>query len=171
MCWRPQTSGYSYPKVTTIRIDVHPVGETRPTLHMHPKLTPCIVPYHTYLTWWTHSNLSRSYQQHWTNPLLPRKRAPNTSHNTLAGWSTGPYPIYLPRQPLKQGGKATLCWRQATRLIGPISPACDWYVQYLLVGANPLVLNRHRQGLQPSRCRLSTYHSTTFPADGPPLFT
>jgi hypothetical protein len=40
---------------------------------------------------------------------------------------------------------------QATRLTGPISPACDWYVQYLLVEANPSVLNRHRRGLQPPK--------------------
>jgi hypothetical protein len=39
--------------------------------------------------------------------------------------------------------------QQATRLTGPISPACDRYVQYLLTGANPSVLNRHMQGLQP----------------------
>jgi hypothetical protein len=46
------------------------------------------------------------------------------------------------------GGKATLCWRQITRLTRPISPACDRYLQYLLIGANPSVLNRHRWTLQ-----------------------
>jgi hypothetical protein len=51
----------------------------------------------------------------------------------------------------------------ASRLTGPISPACDRYIQYLLTGANPSVLNQHRQGLQPWRCRLATYHSPTFP--------
>jgi hypothetical protein len=30
-------------------------------------------------------------------------------------------------------------------------------------GANPSVLNRHRRGLQPWKCRLTTYHSPTFP--------
>jgi hypothetical protein len=45
-------------------------------------------------------------------------------------------------------------------------PACDWYVQWLLTVANPSVLNRHRQGIQPWRCQLSTYHSTTFPTSG-----
>jgi hypothetical protein len=49
------------------------------------------------------------------------------------------------------GGKATHCWWQATRLIGPISPACDQYVQYLLTGANPLVLNRYSRMLQPPK--------------------
>jgi hypothetical protein len=61
------------------------------------------------------------------------------------------------------GGKATLCRQLATRHTGLISPVCDRYVQYLLVGANPSVLNRHRRGLQPWRCQLSTYHSLTFP--------
>jgi hypothetical protein len=48
-------------------------------------------------------------------------------------------------------------------LTGPISPACDRYVQYLHVGANPSVPNRHRRGLQPWRCQLATYNSLTFP--------
>jgi hypothetical protein len=48
------------------------------------------------------------------------------------------------------------------RFTGTISPACDQYVQYLLTGANPSVLNRHRRGLQPWRYRLPTYHSPTF---------
>jgi hypothetical protein len=46
---------------------------------------------------------------------------------------------------------------QLHHLTGPISPACDWYVQYLLAGVNPLVLNRHRRGLQPWKCQLTTY--------------
>jgi hypothetical protein len=51
----------------------------------------------------------------------------------------------------------------ATWLTGPISPACDRYIQYLLAGANSSVLNRHKRGLQSWRCRLATYHSSTFP--------
>jgi hypothetical protein len=31
--------------------------------------------------------------------------------------------------------------RQLHQLTGPITPICDRYVQYLLVGANPSVLN------------------------------
>jgi hypothetical protein len=38
---------------------------------------------------------------------------------------------------------------QLHQLTGPITPACDRYVQYLLTGTNPSVLNRHRWGLQP----------------------
>jgi hypothetical protein len=36
----------------------------------------------------------------------------------------------------------------------------------ILARANPSVLNRHKRGLQPWRCRLSTSHSPTFPTDG-----
>jgi hypothetical protein len=36
---------------------------------------------------------------------------------------------------------------QLHQLTGPITLACDRYVQYLLAGANPSVLNRHRRGL------------------------
>jgi hypothetical protein len=46
---------------------------------------------------------------------------------------------------------------QLHQFTGLISPACDRYVQYLLAGANWMVLNRHRRGLQPWRCRLATY--------------
>jgi hypothetical protein len=35
---------------------------------------------------------------------------------------------------------------QLHQFTGPISPACDQYIQYLLTGANPSVLNRHRRG-------------------------
>jgi hypothetical protein len=59
--------------------------------------------------------------------------------------------------------KPSFCRWQATKLTGPIPPTCDRYVQYLLAGANPSVLNWDRRGLQPWRCRLSTYHSPTFP--------
>jgi hypothetical protein len=59
--------------------------------------------------------------------------------------------------------KPSFCRGQATRLTGPISLACDQYIQYLFAGANPSVLNWHRRGLQHLRCWLSTYHSPTFP--------
>jgi hypothetical protein len=61
--------------------------------------------------------------------------------------------------------KPRLCRWKATRLTGPISPIYDRYVQYLLTEANPLVINWHRQGLQPWRFRLTTYHSLNFSTD------
>jgi hypothetical protein len=45
------------------------------------------------------------------------------------------------------GKKLSFCWHPTTRLTTLISLACDRYIQYLLVGANPLVLNWHRRGL------------------------
>jgi hypothetical protein len=64
------------------------------------------------------------------------------------------------------GEKTSFCWQPATRLTGLISPSCDRYVQYLLVGANPSVLNWHRRG---ATALLSTYHSPTFLTDGLPF--
>jgi hypothetical protein len=129
-----------------IRIDVHPAGETRLTHHIHPTLSPHMVPDHTYLTWSTHSNLSWSRQQRRTEPLLPTQ--------STARRLTDPR---VRTQFLSQdshwnnGDKFTLYWRQDTRLTGPISPACDRYVQYLLTGVNTSVLNWHRWGLQPPK--------------------
>jgi hypothetical protein len=48
--------------------------------------------------------------------------------------------------PWSSGEKWSFCWHPTTRLTGLISPTCDRYVQYLLVGANPSILNRHRWG-------------------------
>jgi hypothetical protein len=52
------------------------------------------------------------------------------------------------------GGKAKHLLTAATRLTGPWTPACGRYIQYLLTGANPSVLNRCRQGL----LEVPTYH-------------
>jgi hypothetical protein len=61
------------------------------------------------------------------------------------------------------GKKSNFCWQPTTRLTGHISPACDRYVQYLLVGANSSVLNRHRRGIQPWRCRFTMYPLLNLP--------
>jgi hypothetical protein len=82
MCWWPQTSGYSYLRVTAIQIDVHLVGETWPTHHTHPTLILHMVPDHTYLTRSTHGNLSCSRQQIWKKSTAPKKKGsrPNSQH-------------------------------------------------------------------------------------------
>jgi hypothetical protein len=54
--------------------------------------------------------------------------------------------------------KPNIYRHQATRLTGPISPTCDQYVQYLLTGTNPSVLNWHRREL-PHR-KLQNSHNT-----------
>jgi hypothetical protein len=102
-------------------------------------------------------------RQRWTESLLLRKRAPDTIHNTSADRSTGPYPVSLPSQPMKQWRKSNFCRWQTTRLTGPISLACERYVQYLLTGANPLVLNQHRRGYNLGGASLPCTHSPTFP--------
>jgi hypothetical protein len=38
--------------------------------------------------------------------LLPTKKAPDTIHNTLDDRSAGPYPVYLPNQPMKLWGQS-----------------------------------------------------------------
>jgi hypothetical protein len=117
-------------------------GKTRPTWHIRfshqstyvRRTLPTGGP-HT----WQHFT---SHQQSWIESLLSRKRAPDTIHSMPTNRSAGPYPVSLPSQLMKQ-------W--------------DRYVQYLLMGANRIVLNWHMRGLQPWRCRLSTYHSLIFP--------
>jgi hypothetical protein len=81
----------------------------------------------------------------------------------------GPYPTSLPQQPMRHWKKISFCWQSSNGLTRPLSLVCDRYVQYMLTGVNPSVHNRHRRGLQPLRCWLSTYHSPTFPTDGLPF--
>jgi hypothetical protein len=90
-----------------IRIDVHPAGKTQPTCHTLSTLSPRMVHDHTYLMWSTYSNLLYSHQLIWTDPLHPRRKAPDTIHNTTAIRSTGPYPASLPQQPKSSGEKST----------------------------------------------------------------
>jgi hypothetical protein len=144
-------------------------GKTQLTCHTLSTLSPHMVHDHTYLTWSIYSNLSYSHQQIWTDPLHPRRRAPDTIQSTTVIRSTGPYPASLPQQPKSSGEKSSTCWQPTTRLTGPISPACDRYVQYLRAGANRMVLNRHKRGLQPWRCRLATYPLPDLPNQLSPL--
>jgi hypothetical protein len=76
---------YSYPRVAVIQIDVHPIGGIQPIRHTHPMLGPRMVPNHMYLMRSTHSNLLRSRQQNYTDPLPLRKRALDT---ITARWSS-----------------------------------------------------------------------------------
>ncbi len=92
---------------------------------------------------------------------------------STARWLTDPRvrtQLLSHKQPKSSGEKSTSVDNLTTRLTGPISPACDRYVQYLLVGANRTVLNRHRRGLQPWRCRLATYPLPDLPNQLSPLF-
>jgi hypothetical protein len=91
---------YSYPRVTTIRIDIHHIREN-PT-NMFSTLGPRMALDHMYLTWSTYSNLSWVTDRFGWIPLLLRKMTPYTIHNTPADRSVGPYLISLPSKPMKQ---------------------------------------------------------------------
>jgi hypothetical protein len=82
MWWLPQTSDYSYLRVAAIRIDIHPAGEYPANMpHVfHAQSADGLR--HTYLMWSTHSNFPYGHQQIWTYPLHPRKKTPDTIHNT-----------------------------------------------------------------------------------------
>jgi hypothetical protein len=54
---------------------------------------------------------------------------------------------------------------QLHQLTGPISPACDQYVRYLLTGTNPSVLNRHRHGLPHRNLGIAIALSPPFPSE------
>jgi hypothetical protein len=170
MWWLPQTSGYSYPRDAAIRIDVHPTGEnltnTPHTLstpvHTHPAYASCgQSPYVTIFHW-----LPRS----WNKPLHPKEVL--ATKDKLAQPSSSVASFLLPCDSPGVGkrsfGPMVTLLHQFT---GSISPACDRYVQYLLAGANSSVLNRHRRGLQPWRCRLATCSLPDLPNQLSPLFT
>jgi hypothetical protein len=99
----PQTSGYSYPRVTAIRIDVHPAGEKLDqhdtyASHASPRMTDVrflgAVP--------VRGNLSQGADRFGQIPLLLRKRAPDIIYSTPVDRYAGPYPASLPNQPMKQ---------------------------------------------------------------------
>jgi hypothetical protein len=142
-------------------------GKTRPTRHTLSTLSPCMVHDHMYLTRSTYSNLSYSRQQIWTDPLPLRRRAPDTIHSTTPIRSTGPYPASLPQQPKSSGEKSSSCWQPTTRLIGPISPAWDRYVQYLLAGAIERSLIDTCGGYNIGGAGLPHTHSPIFPTSCP----
>jgi hypothetical protein len=147
-----------------IRINVHPAGEnptntirTLPTpVHVRPTYASCRRS--PYVATFLESSTE------WSRPTASEKKG--SWHNPQhAGWPIcGSVPSFSPETTNEVvGAKPSIYQWPATRLTGIISPACDRYVQYLLTGANPSVLNWHRRGLQSWRCQLSTHHSLTFP--------
>jgi hypothetical protein len=121
-----------------------------------------------HLTWSTYSNLS----------LVPTrsKQTPTPERSLGNQRQTDPVValghLILPPswQPWSRGEKVRPSGYITTLAYWTHIPTCDRYVQYLLMEANPLALNWHRQRLQPWRCRFFTSHSSTFLTDGHPLF-
>jgi hypothetical protein len=94
-----------------------------------------------------HGNLSCWPNRVGHTLLLPRKRASDTIPYTSADQSTGPPPSFSPNITIEAVMNTKhLLMNRLHRSTGPISPVCDQYVQYLLTGANPSVLNQHRWG-------------------------
>jgi hypothetical protein len=167
--WRlPQTSGYSYPRVAVIQIDVHLAGE-KPDQHAtygsHSNpCTPSVrflqaVLYVTTFHWLPWS---------WNRPLHPEEvLATKDRLDRPSSWVTSfLLPCDSPGVGKRDFGPMVT---QLHQLTGPITLACDRYVQYLLTGANRTVLNQHRRGLQPWRCRLATYPLPDLPIQLSPL--
>jgi hypothetical protein len=125
-----------------IQIDVHHIGK-------NPINTPGRVPNHT------------SHAVHIGNlSLVPTrsKQGPTPRISLGDQRQTGPavalgHLILLPsRQPWSREKKVRPSSYTATSAYWVHITTCDWYIQYLLVGTNSLVLNRHKQGVQPWRC-------------------
>jgi hypothetical protein len=158
---------YSYPRVAVIQIDVHPGGE-------NPINTP-----HAFHAWFAYGPgpyISRGLHRQPCASPHKDETCPYTwdkSWRPKTDWPgrcLGSPHSPLPHDRLRVGERDfSQVVTQLHQFTGPITPACDRYVQYLLARANSLVLNWHRRGLQPWRCRLSTHHSPTFPTDSPPL--
>jgi hypothetical protein len=147
MWWLTQTSGYSYPRVAVIRIDVHPPGENLTnTPHMLPTLVHARPAYafcgqFLYVT--TFHWLTRS-----RNKPLHLKKVLTTKDRLVQPLSWVASFILSCNNPGVGKRSFGPMVTQLLQLTGPISPVCDWYVQYLLTGANPSALNWHRWGLQ-----------------------
>jgi hypothetical protein len=149
--WRLlRTSGYSYPRVTTIQIDIHRAGENpinmTHTLSTSVHIRPAYASYgqSPYVTTF-HESSTDLFGSHCF-------REKDSRHNPR-----------IHTQFLSQANqwrsklKPSFCRWQATRFTGPISPVYDQYVQYFFAGANPSILNWHRRRLQPWRCQIFTY--------------
>jgi hypothetical protein len=143
-------------RVTVIRIDVHPVGETRPTRYTHFTLSPCKVPDHMYLMWSTHSNLSRSPHEVKAGPYTRKKswQPKQTGPTVILGHLTLP----PSRRPWSRGERFQPSGYTATSAYWAHIPACTRYVQYLLTEVNPAVLNWHRRGA--TILEVSAFHNT-----------
>jgi hypothetical protein len=85
---------------------------------------PHIATFHTVINWFEQIHCTREEwlltQSTACRPSDLRVCTQLLSHNSQ--WSSGE--------------KSSFCWQLTTSLIGPISSACNRYVQYLLAGAN-----------------------------------
>jgi hypothetical protein len=139
--------------------------KTRPTRHMNPTLNPhmvsdicisrgqCMATFHEVVNRFVQihcpweDGLPTQFTARWSSD--PRVRTQLPSHNSQWG----------------SGEKASFYWQSATTLTGSISPVCYQYVQYLLAGANPSVLNWHRRRLANRNLKIAITLFTSFPSE------
>jgi hypothetical protein len=145
-------------RVTMIRIDVHPTGENPTnTTHalstsVHVRLAYASCGRSPYVATFHEAPIDLDRSDCSQEKGLPTQ---STAHRLTDLWVRTQLLFWASQW---SRGRKPSSWRWlTTRFTGPITPACDRYVQYLLIGANRTVLNRHRWGLQPWRCRLTTY--------------
>jgi hypothetical protein len=112
-----------------------------------------------------------SHQQRWIDPTASEKNG--SWHNPQPGWVIcGSATQFLSQHSYWSSNESQESIdNRLHRFTRPINSSMQSVRSILARGANPSVLNRHRWGLQPWRCRLATNHSSTFPTDGPPLST
>jgi hypothetical protein len=140
-------------------------GKIRPTRHTFSTLGPCMTLNHMYLMWFIYDNLSHSCQHIWTD-LLPWERLPtqSTAHRLTDSWVR--IQLLSHNSQWSNEKKSSFYWQPTPRLTGPINTSMGLVRSILTRRVNSSVLNQHRRGLQPWRCQLSTYHSSTFLTDG-----
>jgi hypothetical protein len=110
-------------------------------------------------------NLSQAIISIGRTLLLLRKMAPDTTLRP-AEWSIGPPPSFSPNTSIEAVMKVKhLLMNKLHQFTGPITLACDWYVQYSLTSTNPSVLNRHRQGLPHRNLGIATTLSPLIPSE------
>jgi hypothetical protein len=153
-----------------IQIDVHHTGE-------NPTNTPCTLPTpvlarptYTFCGQFPYVTTLHWHSQSQNMPLHPKEVL--AIKDRLAQPSSWVTSFLLPcdNPGVGERGFGPMV-TQLHQLTGPISPACDRYIQYLVARANWTVLNRHRRGLQPWRFRLATYPLTDLSNQSSPIST
>jgi hypothetical protein len=138
--------------------------KTRPTWHV------CF-PHQFMYTWHTlPAGGPRTWQPFGkSSTVMDRATAPEkkgSRHNPYhAGWPIhGSVPSFYSEPAVEAVGiKPPSVGIQLLGLSGPYHRHVICTFNTCSRGVNPSVINWHKQGLQPWRCRLSTYHSSTFP--------
>jgi hypothetical protein len=109
-----------------IRINVHPAGEN-PTNTPRTLLTPVHVrlAYASY-GWFPYGATFHESSTELSRPTAPEKKGSRHNPQCVTDRSTGPYPAFLPSQPMKQWGQSQASIN--SRLLGLLDP----YDQYVI---------------------------------------